>query len=62
MFELVFAVVRYFAGGIKEWRRVGYQFRPSLYTVAETKGGCVSVARQEFSEIGPWEHEQFHVS
>jgi len=34
----------------------------SLYTVAGTKSGCVSVAWQEFSEIDPWEHKQFDVS
>jgi len=29
MFELVSAVVRFFAGGIKEQRRIGYRFRLS---------------------------------
>jgi len=28
MFELISAVVRYFAGGIKERRRIDYRFRP----------------------------------
>jgi len=28
MFELISAMVRYFAGGIRERRRIGYRFRP----------------------------------
>jgi len=52
MFDLMSAMVRYFAGDIKERRHIGYQFRPSLYTGTGIKSSYVSVAWQEFSVRG----------